>query len=41
MTAAGTVPVLPAGLAVGRRVEGSEPAGVGALALPLFRCACV
>ncbi|MFI8086756.1 ABC transporter permease [Streptomyces sp. NPDC086080] len=42
VTAAGTVPFLLVGLAVGWRVEGSAPAAVGALALLLlFRFACV
>lgn len=42
VTAAGTVPFLLVGLAVGWRVEGSAPAAAGALALLLlFRFACV
>ncbi|MER5436283.1 ABC transporter permease [Streptomyces sp. NPDC002588] len=41
VTAAGTVPFLLVGLAVGWRVEGSTPAAVGAVALLLlFRFAC-
>ncbi|CAL9609130.1 hypothetical protein SUDANB126_05595 [Streptomyces sp. enrichment culture] len=41
VTAAGTVPFLLVGLAVGRRVEGGAPEAVGAVALLLpFRFAC-
>ncbi|MFG2131112.1 ABC transporter permease [Streptomyces sp. NPDC048751] len=41
VTAAGTVPFLLVGLAVGWRIDGSAPAAVGALALLLlFRFAC-